>query len=260
MKNHSLFVHFSKEEQPFVERVFDWLYQVKKTHHIVTTPFLDPRERVIIESLVNREDELEFQFHGGHLEAERKRAVIFPDYVVEVEKEQFAISYLRVVTASQNRLTHPEVLGALLGLGIKREMIGDIYPHETGADFVTVSELKPFFLTELQKIGRERVRIEEIEMDDLTKPDEMTDVKSVTVSSLRIDVVLSAAHRLSRTLATKMIKSGKAKRNWRLAEDPAITVETGDIISLRKYGRIRVLSNEGFTKKGKIVLKLGFYS
>lgn len=259
MKNRSLFVHFTKEEHAFVERAFDWVRKAQ-AHDIVTTPFLDPRERDILESLVNRERDLLVQSQGGAPHAERQRVVLAPDYVVDIPMEKFGLTCFRVFTESESELKHPDVLGALLGLGIRRDKLGDIYPTKEGADLVVASELKEFFLTELQKIGRERIRIEEIEMDELSKQLEETEEKSVTVSSLRIDVVLSAAHRLSRTLSTNMIKSGKAKLNWRIVEDPSTLVNEGDMLSLRQYGRTRISAICGNTKKGRIILKISSFN
>lgn len=259
MKNRSLFVHFNKDEHPFVERVLDWIQQARK-HQIVTTPFLDPREQDILESLVNHEGELMVQMNGGCKEAERKRAVLFPEYLGEVEPSLFSLAFLRITTGSGTTLSHRDVLGSILSLGIERKKVGDIYPTPSGADLVVVSELKDFFLMEWQKIGRQQIRIEEIGVDDLSKSKDKKEVKSVTVSSLRIDVVLSSAFRLSRNESTAMVKSGKAKLNWRLVQNPSTLVKEGDLISLRHYGRTKIEQITGRTKKGKIILKISSLS
>ena len=74
----------------------------------------------------------------------------------------------------------------------------------------------------------------------------------ITVSSMRLDAIVSDLIRVSRAKALPMIRSGQCRVNWRLEEDPSSLLEEGDVLSIRGHGRFKVLAVEGTTRKGNI--------
>ena len=72
------------------------------------------------------------------------------------------------------------------------------------------------------------------------------------LSSLRLDVYISAAYNLSRQESMNIIKSGSVKINWEPIDKPAKDLEAGDVISVKGYGRSVLHSIEGISKKNKI--------
>ena len=81
--------------------------------------------------------------------------------------------------------------------------------------------------------------------------------KVTTVSSLRLDVVLAAIYNDSRQKAQTLIKSNHVKVNWKTVENASFEVEAGDVISARGYGRSKLLSIEGRTKRDKWRISVG---
>lgn len=257
-KEDAIYMHFRPEEHAFVDRCFDWMDQATRRSFHVLTPFLDPREQSILRMMVRRDSDLTVHFDGGWDEAERKRAIITPDYIA-VNEEDFGLSYLRIETVTSQKLNHPDVLGALIGAGMKREKIGDINIHGKCCDIIIASELCDYVHLQVGQIGRQRVTIMDIVRGELVRSDLKVTSRTVSVASLRVDALVSEVFRISRTKASTLIKNNKCKRNWKTIDKPDEFVEPGDLISLRGFGRIRVESLEGISKKGRKWIKVITY-
>ncbi|OYD06636.1 RNA-binding protein [Paludifilum halophilum] len=255
-RKEDLFHHFRPEERMLVERVLDWADRAERDYRPVFTPFLNPREQKITEVLVRRAPELSVSFDGGFSGAERCRGRIEPPFF-QPEGEGYGLAFLEV--KAHTSLSHPDVLGSLLGLGVKREKIGDILSVKTGCQLVITEEMADFVRTQLVRVGKVSVRVEEISKNEILASN--PPVKSVTVSvaSLRVDAVASDVFRLSRTKATSLIRQGKCHINWKVTENPAEQVARGDVISLRGYGRARVGEMLGTSKKGRFLLNMMRY-
>lgn len=254
----SLFVHFHRSEYPFVERCLDWIKQTIYNHQEIVTPFLDPREQQILVQLISREPRLKYNREGGIHGAERCRIQLGLSEWIEYASP-IPIAFLRISARSKKRLLHHQVLGSLLGLGIRRDQIGDLYPHADGCDVIVSGEMGSYIPFHLEKVGKERVRVEEIQRDQLIREEPKKSTKWVVLSSLRLDTVISEGYRLSRAQSSKLIRSGKCKVNFRITDKPDYLVEEGSLLSLRGYGRVSVDKIERRTKKGKWLVCLGVF-
>lgn len=254
----SLFVHFHRSEYPFVERCLDWMKQTIYNHQEIVTPFLDPREQQILVQLIGREPGLKYNIEGGIHGAERCRVQLglsdWIDYASPIP-----IAFLRISAGTKKRLLHHQVLGSLLGLGIRRDQVGDLYPHADGCDVIVTGEMSTYIQFHLEKVGKERVRVEAIEKEQLIREEPKKSARRVVVSSLRLDAVISEGYRLSRAQSSKLIRSGKCKVNFQITDKPDCLVEEGSLLSLRGYGRISVDKIERRTKKGKWFVCLGVF-
>ena len=258
MSKENIFMHFRPEEHPFVERSLDFVHRASGRNQFVVTPFLDPREQFILTSIVKREPDLMIFPDGGYEKAERKRAYIAPDYYGE-NPGLLDLSFLRLETKDSRRLEHRDVLGSLMGLGIKRNMLGDILPHDEECDIIVAGEMAQYIFLGIGQVGRHRVSIRKINRAELTLPEQNGKIRTASVASMRVDAILSEVYRVSRTKAASMVKSGKCKVNWKLVDQPDYPVAPGDLISLRGFGRLAVESIEGHSKKGRIWIKLSTY-
>lgn len=250
--------HFREEEGAFLERCFDWIQRSLTRYQPVVTPFLDPREQFILETLIRRELEVVSFKDGGFSTAERCRVVLGPDYLQE-EPDLFHLAFLRLETRSGKSLDHPDVLGSLMGLGLKREKIGDILPHKFGCDVVIVGELSEFICTHLTQVGKEHVTLQEISHEELLVQQQAMTLRTVSVASLRVDAIVSEGLRLSRTKAAMLIKGGKCKVNWKVVDQTSFLIKEGDMISIRGYGRFRIKILDRLTKKGRKLVEIASY-
>ncbi|WP_404427655.1 RNA-binding protein [Ureibacillus chungkukjangi] len=253
-----LIQHFRKDEQTFIEKVIGWQREVEDRFAPKLTDFLDPRERFIVSSIIGQDNDLQVKTFGGFQEAERQRLFICPSYF-EPSSEDFQISFFSINYPSKFvQLKHPDVLGALLSLGIERSKFGDIRIEGDTIQFAAVGEVQDYILANLTSIGKSKVKLEYVKTTDqlITVKEEWFD-NTYTVSSMRLDVIVATVVNISRQKSQSLIKAGKVKVNWTVREDTSFEVQEGDVISARGHGRIKVMMTEGRTKKDKIRLQVG---
>lgn len=232
-----------------MRRIIDKIEMVARNYIKESTDFLDPYERRLAESLLNRFSDLSYREYGGLDDAERKIITIFPDYIEEIAEDNIEI--LRI-TGDIKKLSHKDFLGALMNLGIVRDKIGDILLHDDYTDIVCKSEIADFIVLNLEKVGNKNVGVVKSSIDGLLPVElEFKEVFKI-ISSLRLDTYISACYNLSRNKSIKIIKSGKVKINWQPIDKVYTELSEGDIVSVKGYGRSQLYSTKGLTKKGNI--------
>ncbi|WP_368504001.1 RNA-binding protein [Alkalihalophilus sp. As8PL] len=253
----SIFQHFRDEEKPFVEQVLSWKEEVGLMHQERRTDFLDPREQDILKIVIGHDEDVAYQFFGGSPTSERKRAYLCPPYL-EIAPSKFELTLFSIqYPAKFITLTHSDVLGSLMNVGLKREKFGDIVVGDDFVQIVVASEIADFVEMNVVKIGKASVQLKPISFSNLKKSlDHWTD-ETATVSSLRLDVIISEIYHLSRAKVKPYIERGLVKVNWRVTDQVSFPVNDGDYISVRGHGRSKIVSLEGRTKKDKIRLRYG---
>ncbi|MFX3622628.1 MAG: RNA-binding protein [Ectobacillus sp.] len=247
----SIYDHFRAEEAMFVDKALDWKTAAETYHKTKLTDFLDPREQQIAAAIIGSYSDAAIQFFGASPQAERKRALIYPPYLVP-EEADFQIDVLEVEYASKfYTIEHRQVLGALMSLGVKREKFGDIFIGDEKVQIAVATEVTPYIQMNLQSIGRAKVSLSVVSPDAVIKTEETWTEKSGTVSSLRLDVLLAEMFRLPRQKSQILIKSGLVKVNWKIIEQPSFECYSGDVLSARGHGRGKILSIEGKSKRDK---------
>ena len=116
---------------------------------------------------------------------------------------------------------------------------------------IVKKEISSFLLFNLEKIGNRNVNLIEIYLSDISEPEESFKEYKKFLSSMRIDVFICSVYNLSRKESQDIIKSGNVKVNWELIEKPSKEINVGDIISTRGYGRAKLVSIDGLSKKGR---------
>lgn len=233
-----------------MRRIIDKIEIVTNNHSCESTDFLDPYERILAKSILNRFDEIDYLENGGIIQTERQIITIYPSYYNHENIPQ-DIMALRMY-GNLEGLSHKDFLGAILNLGIKRSKIGDILVHEDYVDVVVKKDIGDFFLFNLEKVGNKKVNLEEIAPDSISPAKSLYREISKNLSSYRLDVYISSSYNLSRQESMDIIKAGYVKVNWESIDKPSKELEVGDTISVRGYGRSVLHSVEGLSKKGKI--------
>lgn len=239
-----------------MKKIIDKIEIVLNNHIDESTDFLDPYERNLAKSILNRFADINYKENGGIKEAERKIINIFPNYL-ESSLVNDKIIGLRI-TGDLQGLSHKDYLGGILSLGIKRSKIGDILLQDEYTDFIIKEELSDFLIFNLEKIGNKNVSIKKISLDKLLPVKHKYKEINRVLSSNRLDSYISSCYNLSRKDSNSIIKSGKVKVNWENIEKASKEVEEGDIISVPAYGRSIFQSIEGITKKDnvKIIIRI----
>jgi RNA-binding protein YlmH len=253
-----IYSHFHPDERPFIDKVLEWISNAEQAHEVKRTDFLDPRQQFILQTLANSHLDIQLKFNGGYEGAERKRAWIAPDYRV-LEEDDFAIQVLSISSddAKLGSLDHGDYMGSILGLGLKRDKIGDIHVIDQGCHCLAASETIEYLNLQLHQVHRVNVSTEVLTLDKLQCANVVLEEQSFTVASLRLDGIVSDAVRQSRNKIMAPIKSGKCRVNWKVEIDPSKPLKEGDMISLKGFGRFKLLEVSGLTKKGRVHVKIG---
>ncbi|NLN06486.1 MAG: RNA-binding protein [Firmicutes bacterium] len=258
MEKEKILGHFAGElERLTAAQVLDRIVAAGATGKPLATDFLDPCQQRTADMVVSFCKGFKQVTWGGYAGAERARVLVFP-----AEKQQTAadvpVAFIKAVpAAAAAALSHRNYLGALLGLGLRREKIGDILVAADGsAQIILVPEIKEFVLANLQAAGKYRLRTAEIFAEDLVLPEARTREIKTTVASLRLDAVASAGFGISRSKLAPAIKAGHVKLNWQTAKNASVPVKAGDVISVAGRGRVEVAEIQGESRKGRLRLVL----
>lgn len=231
-------------------RILDAADAALRSRRFSVTEFLDPHGFAIAETVAAYEEGLILSAFGGYETAERvKAAFVCRDFKGEVPEQTAAVF---VEWDSRfHQLSHRDVLGALLALGIKRAVTGDILMVAGGCQIVVERTIVPFLLDQWKRVGAANVSVKPLDSGRLQpRPETVKEVRA-TVASLRLDSVAAAGFGVSRTQMTTDIQAEKVKVNWKETKSPSQAVKPGDIISFRGHGRVEFLEITGQTKKGR---------
>lgn len=148
-------------------------------------------------------------------------------------------------------LTHRDFLGAVMNLGIEREMVGDILVEEKAAYVFCVESIAPYIVDNLDQVRHTHVKCHITEVPDELASPKMEDV-SVSVSSPRIDGVISKLYNIPRSTSLELFRAGRVFVNGRMTENNSYSLRQGDTVTARGFGRFCYEGEQGETRKGKL--------
>lgn len=249
-----------EREREVGRRLVDLAETALRDGEAKATDFLDPMEQEVCAGVLGSIPGVAYRAYGGYAKAERRRVLIFPEYLLtELLVEPVVAIEVSFPAAAPPELSHRDYLGALIGLGLKREKIGDVLVTARGCQAVVANEVAEYIFSQPFRVGRHEARLEEIDPERLeVEPERVKEIRT-TVASLRLDAVASAGFGTSRTRMAREIKAERVKVNWRPVRDPAAAVAQGDVLSIRGRGRVVVEEVSGTTKKGRITVLLKRY-
>lgn len=242
------------QEKLMLSHMYDLYLRSDRINQPTFSDFLTPYECVRVEECFGRVCTLSFA--GGYDDAERRIAVFG-------EFDEFCHSYpflkLKVYSKNKAVASHRDYLGSVLSLGINRSKIGDILIFDSYAVIFCMEDMADFLIYNLDKVNNNKViaepYYEELVFDDNKRFKE----EDYTVSSLRLDCVISAFTKKSRTLASEYIKEKRVSVNYTPGENPSMKIASGDVISVRGYGKGIIYTDNLLTKKGRIHIKIKYY-
>ncbi len=239
-------------------RMVDLAYQAQKNRKYKLTGFLTPFEQEVAGTIANSVDDIKVDFDGGYTGAERQRAAFCHNEFAGTPA--FEIS---VIKAEWNgefaRLSHRDVLGSILSLGVDRDCIGDIIATKESAKILVDKKMADYFTNNLTQIGGTTVKTVIDELSSIAAKEERCKEIRATVASLRVDSIAAAGFGMSRSKAAVEIEADKVKLNWQSVKNSSQSVKEGDILSMRGRGRLEVAEIRGLTKKGRTGVLLKRY-
>lgn len=247
------------EERLLLARLLDKLELSRRRDIPSYTGFLSASERVLAESLIHAAGCPEHVFFGGYEEAERTICVFLPSWMGRedwITGGECPLSAVRCMFPAGSHLTHRDFLGAVLGLGVTREKVGDLLVGTDFCDVIVLQELEEYLLLNLESAGRVKLKCSRFPLDQLIAPQVRVKVIRDTVAALRLDAVTASAFSLSRSKAASAVSAGRVQLNHRECVKPDQNVAEGDVLSCRGLGKCVVKEAGSRSKKGRIMIVL----
>lgn len=202
-----------------------------------------------------------YRFWGGYDQAERKVCVFLPDWAEDLAPggEDDPLAAVEAAPGQDAKLSHRDYLGALMGLGLAREGLGDILVTPERAQVVCLKTALPALLTQWTEVGRYAVRVREISLSRLEPVTGDRQLRHETFQSLRLDAVAAAGFRLSRAKAAALIAGGHVQVNHLPCQKPDRLLKEGDRLTAKGHGKCVLARVTGESRKGRIMVELERY-
>lgn len=263
MNKTELLNQFSKdpEERVVLARALDQLDRTRNRSIPCATQFLTPAQRAALELLTAAVGHPRHLFHGGFQGAERTVCVFLPDWLEpedwDAGEELSAVEAAYPPTGAD--LTHRDLLGGLMGIGLTRERVGDILAGASAAQIVCLRDASPIILSQFNQAGRYRLKLREIPLAELSPAPAEIKLIHDTVSTLRLDAVLASGFSLARGKAADAVTSGRVSLNHRECLKPDRAVAQGDVLTCRGLGKCVLKTVGGQSRKGRIIIEIERY-
>lgn len=249
--------------------------------------FLTPAEQVYLWRKVRFPHRL--FFWGGYSGAERRAAVFLPEWAADqLPRGETAgwndagrealfrelifgadapfddipekITLLQIDGSGHSALSHRDILGAIMALGITRQSVGDICVlSDSGSMVSTVGKLSGYICENLTGAGSDKVRARIAENPAAFAFERKFEELSVTVASMRLDGIVSAVTGLSRAKSAEHIVAGLVQLSGIPITECSAEMSVGETVTVRGYGKFLIASESGLTRKSRIRLNVKKY-
>ena len=223
------------------------------------TDFLNLNEQNILYSTLQKFSWVHGETFGGYEGAERVVAAFIPEIVYT--DWEYPISCIRIEPLNKKfaeQLSHRDILGALMNLGIERSRTGDIAICDTEAYLFCNTSLAALICDELTRIRHTAVKCSMCKLDDFSwKP--KTEMIRGSIASVRLDSIIALAFQASRSSLLSLIEEGKVFVNGKLITTNAYVLKADDLVSVRGLGKFRYRYVTGQTKKGRCMVEIEKY-
>ena len=211
------------------------------------TPFLNPPEAVEA-CIAGKKEGVATYLFGGYEDAERQMACYAEK---PVHHEAYPLEALEIRGPHQKAPAHRDLLGSVMGLGIQRHCVGDIVLQEECAYLFVTSAIVAHVMENLSQAGKTRLHLERLkELPGMAGTE--GELRKDTVSSLRLDALVSSGFCMSRAKAAQLITTGHVKLRHIQTLRPDAHVEPEDIISVRGMGRLKLVEVGNPTRKERL--------
>jgi RNA-binding protein YlmH len=257
------------EDKLTLAQAEDRIEQCQNYDMLTHTGFLDARQQSLVRhAFGERQGDVRLIYDGGYEDADRVLLAALPYYMADLYEESLSGGFgpvrelMTVIRAtapkgshasrSGRALSHSDYLGALMGLGIKRSVVGDILVREDGADIIVLAEIADYIMQTFASAGRSHLSLERLPIEALIIPTQKTSEIHDTVASLRLDALLAAAFRIPRGKAADAIRQGLVFVDHLEAAKADMPVEEGAQLVIRHKGKAILKEVGGRSRKDRI--------
>lgn len=237
---------FSKDMEKEAQKLYNYFETADKYEiNIFTEEFYTPNFWKVFGEKIKG---MKIKTHGL-LETSERKQILFMKYDIDVV--EFPSVILEIKNLSKfKKQEHKDYLGSILGLNIKRELLGDILVLENKAYVIVSEKLSEYLLNNLKQIGKSPCEINIVKHIEETTETEFQEIV-IRVSSERLDSVVSELVNVSRSTAADGIESGNIMLNYSVQKRKDKNLNISDVITIRQHGKFIFSEDLGLTKKGK---------
>lgn len=240
----------TNEELQLKKRFCELAERAYKNGVYTSTEFLSPAEQTLLKSSAIC---IPYTLFGGYDGAEKALAVFGSEEICGYEAYP-PIAAIKIEPSApkfSESLSHRDFLGAIMSLGVRRSTLGDIVVFENTGYAICLDGIADYICENLISIRHTAVRcskIDRLPMEAIPAPEE----RSFTVASERLDSVVAAIFKLSRSESQSFIEHERVLIGGVPCLNSDAKPSFGDIITVRGKGKFIYCGMERETKKGRL--------
>ncbi len=224
------------------------------------TNFLNMAELDVLYQMQKELSFVPFTAFGGAENCERLM-VRFGSPELFSYEESFPICCIQaepLIEKFADTFSHRDFLGALMNLGIEREVIGDIAIKGKTAYIFCLEKMAEYVADNLTQVKHTHMSCTILkEAPDILKP--VLEKREVTAASERIDAVLGKLCNLSRSQSILAFREKKVFVNGRQCENNSYQLKPKDVVTYRGFGKFVYEGVKYKTKKDRICAEVSVY-
>ncbi|MEG1256312.1 YlmH/Sll1252 family protein [Clostridium sp.] len=248
---------FKEHDKNYISSIYEDIYLCKTIGvPIYTKEFITPD---IYVNLKKQGSRLGVTVHGNGVFDHSERKMLCFSTGVDIPSD-YEVDIIKITNKSKfKNLSHKDFLGAIMSLGIKRSLFGDLVVKEDSCFVPIAKSVSPYIVGNLTTIGNCPCTIKEVDINSEIIPDINFEKKSIIATSLRLDNIIPSICNISRAKGTTLITSGAVLLNYLECDRKDKLIEINDTITIRGFGKYKLHTITGETGKGRIKLLIGKY-
>jgi len=212
------------------------------------TSFLDEREQSIAACAASAQ-KCAYRLWGGFEDADRA-VCAFADCEESLDMCDWPIEPVCIRFKKEYKINHRDILGTLMSQQIRRETIGDILVGDGEAQVFVSPAVMPLVVSDVDRIGGVGVECKNELLPDLPKV--RTEQRTGIAASMRLDCITAMLTQKSRSESLALVRAGRVSKGGQVITAPAQQVSAGDKISIRGFGKFRVIGCGEQTRSGRL--------
>lgn len=249
-----------EKEELLQKRFQELATAAQRRDRVMFSEFLNLNEQNILHQQLQKFSWIKGETFGGYEGAERRIAAFMPDDWCEKTGDtiEYPISCIRIEPLNAKfaeKLSHRDILGALMNLGIERSRTGDIAVCDGEFYLFCSVSMAELICRELGRIRHTSVQCTICDPADFSYSPDVETIRG-SVASVRLDSVMALAFQSSRSSLLSLIEDAKVFVNGKLITTNAYSLKPQDLVSVRGMGKFRYVDVKGQTKKGRCMVEI----